>query len=70
MNVLAVDTAVRNRRNTWSSNCAARATVVPRKACSAMAVSRTLRGLNLQMENMPLDSVLSAWQSYRGVIPT
>ena len=70
MNMLAVDTAVRNRRNTWSSNCGARATVLPKKACIAVAVNRTLRGLNLQMENMPLDPVLSAWQSYKGVIPT
>jgi len=68
--MLAVDTAVRNRRNTWSSNCGARDTVVPIKACIAVAVSRILRGLNLQMENMPLGPVLSAWQSYRGVIPT
>ena len=68
--MLAVDTAVRNRRNTCSSYCGARATVVPMKACITMAVSSTLRGLNLQVENVPLDPVLGARQSYRGVIPT
>jgi len=44
---LAVATAVRNRRKAWISNCGARDTVVPAMTCSAVAVSRTLRGLNL-----------------------